>query len=80
LTLPAGLPADAARHTFGTLSAVVGIANGGRQPAARIAVLLETLLPIVGARHNPTDAPYTQSTARVEVDPASIPDADGLRG
>ncbi len=76
----AALLADAARLTYGAFSAVIGIANGGRIPAACIAALLEAPLYDVRARHNLTDAVYTQATGQVGVDLASLPDGNRLHG
>jgi hypoxanthine phosphoribosyltransferase len=68
------LLADAARLRYGPVSATIGIANGGLTPARDIADLLQAPTYQVTARHNPTDAPYTQTTGKVtyDLDPLDI--------
>ncbi|MGH3903254.1 MAG: phosphoribosyltransferase [Pseudonocardiaceae bacterium] len=58
---------------------MIGIAEGGRTPAALIAAHLDVPIRIVQARHNPTQAPYTQATGEVTCDIGSVP-AGSMRG
>lgn len=51
---------------------VVGIGGGGREPAARLAGRLGVDALLVHARHNPTNASYTQATGDVHVDVADL--------
>ncbi|MGH3871578.1 MAG: phosphoribosyltransferase [Pseudonocardiaceae bacterium] len=69
----ARLLACAARAVFGPIGEVIGIAEGGRTLAALIAAHLDVPIRIVHARHNPTEAPYTQATGEVTCDIGSIP-------
>jgi hypoxanthine phosphoribosyltransferase len=62
------LLAEAIRVRLGPAAAVVGIANGGLPPARALGNLLAVPVYQVDARHNPTDAPYTQATGRVSYD------------
>lgn len=64
---------SAASADFGPIREVIGIADGGRTPATVIAADLDVPIRIVQARHNPTDAPYTQATGEVTCDTASVP-------
>lgn len=73
------LLASAARAGFEPIKEVIGIAEGGRTPAAVIAAHLDVPIRIVQARHNPTDAPYTQATGEVTCDTGSVP-VGSLRG
>ncbi|MGH4020503.1 MAG: phosphoribosyltransferase [Pseudonocardiaceae bacterium] len=73
------LLASAARTGFGPIGHVIGIAEGGQTPAALIAAHLDVPIRIVQARHNPTEAPYTQATGKVTCDIGSIP-AGSMRG
>jgi hypoxanthine phosphoribosyltransferase len=57
----------AARHG-GPFDAVVGIAEGGVVPARRLGERLGTQVHTVRARHNPTDAHYTEATGQVSYD------------
>jgi hypoxanthine phosphoribosyltransferase len=50
------------------IAATIGIANGGLAPARDIAQQLLVPTHQVTARHNPTDAPYTQATGIVTYD------------
>ncbi|MGH3886751.1 MAG: phosphoribosyltransferase [Pseudonocardiaceae bacterium] len=75
----ARLLACAARADFGPIGEVIGIAEGGRTPAALIAAHLDVPIRIVQARHNPTQAPYTQATGEVTYDIGNIP-AGSMRG
>ncbi len=61
----------------GPVDAVIAIARGGTQPARDIAAALGVPVRTVRARHNPTDAMYTQATGRVWCDTAG---AGPLRG
>jgi hypoxanthine phosphoribosyltransferase len=49
----------------GPVDGVIAIARGGTQPARDIAAVLGAPVREVQARHNPTDAMYTQATGRV---------------
>ncbi len=73
------LVAAAASARHGPIAEVIGIAEGGRTPAAAIAAHLDVPVRIVQARHNPTPAPYTQATGWVSCDVDGIP-AGGLHG
>lgn len=59
------LLAEAIQTRLGPPTAVIGIANGGLPPARALAGLLTVPVYWVDARHNPTDAPYTQATGQV---------------
>ncbi|MET8683617.1 phosphoribosyltransferase family protein [Streptomyces sp. NPDC004732] len=64
----------------GTTAAVIGIAGGGRTPAEEIAARLDVPVCHVEARHNSSDALYTQATGTVAVSiPDGFPDALGGR-
>jgi hypoxanthine phosphoribosyltransferase len=54
--------------SLGPIHAVIGIANGGVAPARGISVLLGVINYQITARHNPTNAIYTQATGQVTVD------------
>ncbi|MGH3711318.1 MAG: phosphoribosyltransferase [Pseudonocardiaceae bacterium] len=75
----ARLLACAAEAGFGPIGEVIGIAEGGRTPAALIAAHLDVPIRIVHARHNPTEALYTQATGEVACDIGSIA-AGSMRG
>jgi hypoxanthine phosphoribosyltransferase len=62
------LLAHAAATDFGPFTSVLGIAEGGRTPAIRIAAHLDIPVAIVRARHNPTDAAYTPASGQVWYD------------
>lgn len=57
--------AEAAADRIGTITAVVGIANGGLAPAANIAHALQAPTYQVTARHNATDDLYLQANGSV---------------
>lgn len=59
------LLAKAAQRRHGPVSAVIGIANGGLPPSQALGQLLDVPVYRIDARHNPTDAPYTQATGHV---------------
>lgn len=63
---------------LGSPAAVIGIANGGLTPARSLAEALDAPAYQVSARHNRTDAVYTQATGRVDLD--LTPLADTLSG
>ncbi|MGH3687640.1 MAG: phosphoribosyltransferase [Pseudonocardiaceae bacterium] len=73
------LLACAAEASFGPIGEVIGIAEGGRTPAALIAAHLDVPIRIVHARHNLTKALYTQATGAVACDIGSIA-AGSMRG
>lgn len=75
----ARLLAAAAGASYGPIGEVIGIAEGGRTPAALIAAHIDVPIRIVWARHNQTGTPYTQATGRVTCDTGRIP-AGSLRG
>ncbi|GIG57172.1 hypothetical protein Lfu02_15440 [Longispora fulva] len=60
------LAAAAAR--LGTISAVIGISNGGLAPASHIAHTLGARAYTVGAKHNATNGLYEQATGDVTCD------------
>lgn len=62
------LLASAVRAGYGPIGEVIGIAEGGRRPAAAIAAHLDVPIRLVHARHNRTGAPYTQATGLVSCD------------
>jgi hypoxanthine phosphoribosyltransferase len=62
------LLAAAAEQRFTPISAVVGIANGGLAPASDIGGALAVPDYRLTARHNPTEAIYTEATGHVTVD------------
>jgi hypoxanthine phosphoribosyltransferase len=51
-----------------TVDAIVAIANGGCAPAYSLRDRLDAPCLAVIAKHNPTDAHYTQATGRVSLD------------
>lgn len=55
-----------------TIGAVVGIARGGREPAALLARLMNVPLHEIRARHNLSDDVWSKTAATVEVDVSSI--------
>lgn len=59
------LLAEAAQRRHGPISALIGIATGGLAPAHALGQLLDVPVYRIDARHNPTDAPYTQATGHV---------------
>lgn len=64
----------------GPLSTVIGIAGGGRAPAEAVAAQLGVPVCHVVARHNTSDAIYTQATGAVTVSvPRGFPDSLGGR-
>ncbi len=62
------LLAEAVRLRLGPATAVIGVANGGLPPAQALGKLLAAPVYQVDARHNSTDALYTQATGRVTYD------------
>lgn len=52
---------------FAPISAVIGIANGGLTPASGISGALDLPSYRITAKHNPTDAIYTEATGHVTV-------------
>jgi len=62
------LLAETIRFHLGPATAVIGIANGGLPPAQALGALLDVPVYRVEARHNPTNALYTQATGRVSYD------------
>jgi uncharacterized protein len=69
------LLADAAHRQYGLITATIGIANGGLAPARGISQLLHTPTYHVAAKHNPTDAIYTEATGAVSYDLAPLTSA-----
>jgi uncharacterized protein len=69
------LLAGAIAARLGPVSAVVGVANGGVTPARGVGGLLGVPVYQVSARHNPTDALYTQATGEVACDVGPLADA-----
>jgi|GEM_PF-3481432 len=67
-----GLLSRRAAIRFGPISTVIGIAEGGRVPAERIARRLSLPLEIVTARHNATDDHYLPATGKVACDIGAI--------
>ncbi|WP_329243013.1 phosphoribosyltransferase domain-containing protein [Actinoallomurus sp. NBC_01490] len=63
---------EAARDRLGQIGTVIGIADGGRAPANAIAAIAGAPVVAVSARHNATDATFTQATGRVHCDTASF--------
>lgn len=61
----------------GPVDAVIAIARGGTQPAQAIAAALGAPVRTVQARHNATDAMYSEATGRVWCDAA---EAGPVRG
>jgi hypoxanthine phosphoribosyltransferase len=62
------LLAETARLRHGPITTVIGVANGGLAPAQAIGTLLTAPTYRIDARHNPTDARYTQATGHVTHD------------
>lgn len=62
------LLAEAIPLRLGPASAVIGVANGGLVPAQSLGELLAVPVYWVDARHNPTNALYTQATGQVTHD------------
>lgn len=62
------LLAEAARLRHGPVTAVIGIANGGLASAQSLGALLSVPMYRIDARHNPTEALYTQATGHVNYD------------
>lgn len=62
------LLAETIRLHLAPATAAIGIANGGLLPAQALGALLDVPVYRVDARHNPTDALYTQATGRVSYD------------
>lgn len=60
--------ADAVRQRNWPITATIGIANGGLAPARGISELLHIPSYHVNAKHNPTDATYTEATGTVTYD------------
>jgi hypothetical protein len=58
--------ATALRH--GPVTAVIGVAHGGLPPAQVLGALLAVPVYRIDARHNPTDALYTQASGHVTHD------------
>lgn len=70
MTLPAyehavRLLTAAAEARFAPISAVIAIANGGLAPASGISGILDVPNYRLTAKHNPTDAIYTEATGHV---------------
>lgn len=66
------LLAVSAAERLGPASAVIGIANGGIVPARSLGNLLHLPIYRVSARHNPTDAIYTDASGDVTCDVAPM--------
>jgi hypoxanthine phosphoribosyltransferase len=66
------LLAEAAAGRFTSVSAVIGIAKGGLAPAAGISGLLDVPSYRLTARHNATDANYTEATGQVTVEVSAL--------
>lgn len=60
--------ADAARRRHTPITATIGIANGGLAPAQGVSELLHVPTYRVNAKHNPTDATYSEATGVVTYD------------
>lgn len=60
--------ADTVRQRYWPITATIGIANGGLAPARGISELLHVPSFHVDAKHNPTDATYTEATGTVTYD------------
>ncbi|MDG4751312.1 phosphoribosyltransferase family protein [Micromonospora sp. WMMD718] len=60
--------ADAARRRHSPITATIGIANGGLAPAQGVSELLHVPTYRVNAKHNPTDATYSEATGVVTYD------------
>lgn len=74
-TAAVDLLATTVRHRLGPPTAVIGIAAGGMPPAHALGALLTAPTYRVHARHNPTDAIYTQATGDVTCDLTPLTDA-----
>ncbi|GIF76202.1 phosphoribosyltransferase [Asanoa siamensis] len=77
MTLPAyeqsiQLLAAAAETRFAPISAIIAIANGGLAPASGIAGVLNLPNYRLTAKHNPTDAIYTEATGHVTHDLSTL--------
>jgi hypoxanthine phosphoribosyltransferase len=75
--------ADSVRQRHWTVTATIGIANGGLAPARGLSELLHIPSYHVNAKHNPTDATYTEATGTVAYDLSPLtnrPAADSLGG
>lgn len=62
------LLAEAVQLRHGPVTAVIGVAHGGLAPAWALGALLAVPTYRVDARHNPTDALYTQASGHVSCD------------
>lgn len=62
------LLAETARLRHGPITAVIGVARGGLAPARAIGALLAAPTYRIDARHNSTDALYTQASGYVTYD------------
>lgn len=62
------LLAEAAQLRHRSITAVIGVANGGLAPAQELGALLTVPVYRVDARHNSTDALYTQASGHVTYD------------
>lgn len=72
------LLAAAAQARFAPISAVIGIAHGGLAPASGIGDVLDVPTYRLTAKHNPTDAIYTEATGHVTHDLSTL--AETLNG
>ncbi|MGH8899787.1 MAG: phosphoribosyltransferase, partial [Egibacteraceae bacterium] len=76
----AGLLADAIIPTAGRVDAVVGVARGGCALAEALSAALAVPAVTIRARHNPTDAAFSQGQGWVDLDPVEFdPPAPGAR-
>jgi hypoxanthine phosphoribosyltransferase len=73
------LLATAVTNRLRPIEAVIGIGGGGLPPARRLGQLIDTAVYCIGARHNPSDAAYTQATGKVNVHTAALAVALGGR-
>lgn len=71
----ARLLARVAAERFGSFDVVIGIARGGTRPAALVGAALNATVATLTARHNVSDAVYSQGTGRVEVGTPDLPSA-----
>jgi hypoxanthine phosphoribosyltransferase len=62
------LLAEAAQQRHEPITAVIGVAHGGLAPAQALGALLAVPTYRIDARHNPTDALYTQASGYVSCD------------
>jgi hypothetical protein len=69
------LLAAAAEARFAPISAVIAIANGGLAPASGISGVLDVPNYRLTAKHNPTDAIYTEATGHVTCDLTALAEA-----